>query len=50
MREFDVIAYALAVVFALLAAFNVPARVQWIGLAIAVLALPPLSHALDALT
>lgn len=39
MRVLIIILYVAAVVFALLDAFGVPARVHWLGLAVAALAL-----------
>lgn len=50
MNAFDLIVYGLAVLFGVLAAGNVPARVSWLGLAVACLALPPFVHALVDLT
>jgi hypothetical protein len=49
MHVFELICYGAALLFALLAAFNVPARVNWIGLSLAAFALPLLAHAIDAL-
>lgn len=48
MNAVKLICYGLAVLFALLAAFNVPAKVMWVGLAVACLALPSFVMALEA--
>lgn len=50
MHVFELICYGAALLFALLAAFNVPARVNWLGLSLAAFALPLLAHAIDALS